>query len=61
MGLDDYLQKLNHFSTYEDFRNAVKEGFDFTTLYGFAEEKSKAILNFDYTEADDLVEKFLTI
>lgn len=50
-----------YFSTYEDFRNAVKEGFDFTTLYGFAEEKSKAILNFDYTEADDLVEKFLTI
>lgn len=50
-----------YFSTYEDFRNAVKEGFDFTTLYGFAEEKSKAILNFDYTEADNLVEKFLTI
>ena len=52
---------IKHFTTYEEFRKAVDEKFDFTTLYSFASEKSNAILNFDYTEADKIANNFLTI
>lgn len=53
-----YAQKLaNTFETYEEFRNAVADGFDFESLDGIGPEKANAILSFDYTEADNLVEK----
>jgi len=53
-----YAQKLaNTFETYEEFRNAVTDGFDFESLDGIGPEKADAILSFDYTEADNLVEK----
>ena len=53
-----YAQKLaNTFETYEEFRNAVANGFDFESLDGIGPEKADAILSFDYTEADNLVEK----
>lgn len=53
-----YAQKLaNTFETYEEFRNAVADGFNFESLDGIGPEKADAILNFDYTEADNLVEK----
>jgi len=53
-----YAQKLaNTFETYEEFRNAVANGFDFESLDGIGPEKADAILSFDYTEADSLVEK----
>lgn len=53
-----YAQKLaNTFETYEEFRKAVTDGFDFESLDGIGPEKADAILSFDYTEADDLVEK----
>ena len=53
-----YAQKLaNTFETYEEFRSAVTDGFDFESLDGIGPEKADAILSFDYTEADNLVEK----
>lgn len=53
-----YAQKLaNTFETYEEFRNAVTDGFDFESLDGIGPEKADAILSFDYMEADNLVEK----
>lgn len=41
---------VKYYSTWEDFRNAV--GGDWTEFDGFGPEISKAINNFDYTEAD---------
>lgn len=40
------------FPTYKEFRDAVDNKFDFSTLPNFAESKTNAILNFDYTIAD---------
>ena len=51
---------IKHFKTYENFRNSIDANFDFTTIKGFGPEIHKAIVNFDYTEADNIVEKFLT-
>lgn len=48
------------FETWEDFRDSVASGFDFSVLEGFAGAKSDAILGFDYREAD-LTAPFLTI
>ena len=53
-----YAQKLaDTFETYEEFRNAVIDSFDFESLDGIGPEKADAILSFDYTEADNLVQK----
>ena len=38
----------------------IDANFDFTTIKGFGPEIHKAIISFDYTEADNIVEKFLT-
>jgi len=43
---------IKYYSTWEDFRNAV--GGDWTQFEGFGPEISKAINNFDYTEADEI-------
>ena len=43
---------VKYYSTWEDFRNAV--GGDWTEFEGFGPEISKAINNFDYTEADKI-------
>lgn len=40
------------FSDWDSFREAVDENYNFTQIEGIAEEKSKAIKEFDYTEAD---------
>lgn len=42
----------NGISSYEDFRNKVDTGFDFSQFSGFGYEKSESILKFDYSEAD---------
>ena len=51
---------IKHFKTYENFRNSIDANFDFTTIKGFGPEIHKAIVSFDYAEADNIVEKFLT-
>lgn len=43
---------VKYFSSYEEFRQKVKEGFDFSQLDGFAESKTNSILHFDYSKAD---------
>lgn len=53
-----YAQKLaDFFETYEEFRSAVTDGFVFESINGIGPEKADAIWSFDYTEADNLVEK----
>lgn len=49
------------FNTYEDFRDAIRNGFDFTKFGGYGYEMHKAISTFNYTELDDIVENYLTI
>lgn len=49
------------FNTYEDFRDAIRNGFDFTKFDGYGYEMHKAISTFNYTELDYIVENYLTI
>lgn len=44
------------FKSYSDFRTAIREGYDFSTLDGFGTEMNKALNNYDYTEADEIAE-----
>ena len=41
-----------HISSYEEFRDKVKSKFDFSEYEDFAENKTLAIWNFDYSDAD---------
>lgn len=43
-----------HFNSYKDFREAVKNHWDFTQIDKIAYEKASSIYNFDYAEADIL-------
>lgn len=47
------------FNTYSDFRNAIQSGFKFWNKENFGFEMHDAIIGFDYTEADELVNKGL--
>ena len=49
------------FNTYEDFRDAIRNGFDFTKFDGYGYEMHKAISTFNYTELDNIVENYLTV
>lgn len=49
------------FDGYSEFREAIKNGFDFTQYGGYGYEMQKAISEFDYNELDNIVEKYLTI
>lgn len=42
------------FNTYEDFRQAIDEKFDFTTWNDYGYSKSDSLLNFDYSEFDKI-------
>ena len=41
-------------TSYEDFREKVKENWDFTTITGIGEERWSNIIHFDYTQADKI-------
>ena len=43
-----------HFKDYHEFREAINNKFDFSEFEGFAESKTKALWNYDYTEADKI-------
>lgn len=43
---------VKHISSYGEFRQMVDNHFDFSKFDGFAESKTSAIWNFDFTEAD---------
>lgn len=48
------------FSSYSEFREAVKSGYDFYSLPNFGPEKHSSIVNFDYNEGDRLAEFYVT-
>ena len=43
---------VKHINSYEEFRQMAENKFDFSAYDGFAESKTSAIWNFDFTEAD---------
>lgn len=49
-----------HFETWEDFRDATKNNFDFTKLEDFGIITDEAIKKFNFTQADE-IRKLLTI
>lgn len=49
------------FKTYENFREHINKGFDFSTLDGYGPEMSKALLTFDYGELDFIVGSYINI
>lgn len=49
------------FDGYGEFREAIKNGFDFTQYGGYGYEMQKAISEFNYNELDNIAEKYLTI
>jgi DNA ligase (NAD+) len=51
---------MANFDSYEDFREKVNMGWDFSSLSEFGPSKAAAILAYDYTDADE-VYKYLVI
>lgn len=51
---------VKEFPTWTTFMAAVADMYDFSKIPTFGEAKSTAILYFDYTEAKEIVEKYLT-
>lgn len=49
------------FGSYQDFRDAIDNNFDFTELDGFGWEIHKAISSFNFTEMDNIVNNYLQI
>ena len=45
-----------YFSTYESFRDAINNNYDFTQIPNFGLSKAHEIMNFDYQEADKIAE-----
>lgn len=44
-----------YFETWNAFRKAVNDNYDFTKIKGFGESNATAITSFDYTEIDDVM------
>ena len=49
------------FGSYSEFREAIENGFDFTSFGGYGWEMHKAISDFDYIELDYIVDNYLQI
>jgi DNA ligase (NAD+) len=49
------------FKTYENFREHINKGFDFSQLDGYGPEMSRALLTFDYSELDFIVGSYMKI
>ena len=45
----------NHIFSYEDLREKIDSGFDFTSIHGFGEAMHNAIVNFNYDNADKII------
>ncbi len=48
------------FKTYEDFKSACQNNYDFESIDGFGDAKGDALRSYDFTEADK-VYKYLTV
>lgn len=51
----------NRFKTYDAFRKAINESFDFSQIDGYGPEMMKSLLTFDYSKLDNLIDKFISI
>jgi DNA ligase (NAD+) len=49
----------NRFKTYDNFREHINKGFDFSQIEGYGPEMTKALLTFDYSELDWIVNNYL--
>lgn len=49
-------QLLEIVTSYEDLREKIESGYDFSQHSGFGYEKARSLLEFDYSEADKLYE-----
>lgn len=49
----------NRFKTYDNFRKYINEGFDFSQIEGYGPEMTKALLTFNYLEADAIAERWM--
>ena len=55
-------KELNkYFDSYDEFKVAINENFSFWELPNFGEAKHEAIVNYDYTYADELVKNKIVI
>lgn len=50
-----------HINSYEEFKELIKSKFDFSNWNTFGEEKSNAILKYDYTYADFVYNEYIHI
>ena len=55
------IMLADYFKTWEAFRKAVDDKFDFTYLPNFGTIADYDLSNFDYSEIDNIVEKYLII
>ena len=54
-------QLVQYINSYQDFRDKIDNGYDFTIIEGFGPAMSNAICDFDYTLADRLVKYYLNV
>lgn len=59
IGVSTAKQLANYFGTWDDFREAVGH-FDFTQLPDIAEQTANKINNYDYTQMDIIMDKYIT-
>lgn len=59
IGLTAAKKLEKEFSSYDEFRQAIKDGFNFSTIDSFGDEMNKAIHNFDYSEFDNIAAHYL--
>ena len=50
-----------HVSSWSEFRNLIDNKFDFSSWEGFGSAKTFYLQNFDYTEADLLIAKYIVV
>lgn len=54
IGLNVAKELTKHIDTYTELRELIDNKFDFSQYEGFASAKTEALLNFDYTQADEV-------
>ncbi len=59
IGLTAAKKLEKEFSSYDEFRQAIKDDFNFSTIDSFGDEMNKAIHNFDYSEFDNIAAHYL--
>lgn len=61
IGLNVAKELVKVIPTYEELREKVKKGYDFSKIYSFGLQKSLNLLHFDYTMADEIYNNYITI